>query len=56
MEIFQGRYLSWEPGKASLRWRCTGPCNEIGLLALEELEKFVSAALVGTRSACPHSV
>jgi len=44
MEIFQGRYLSWETSEGVIEVALHhGPCNEIGLLALEELEKLSSA-------------
>ena len=44
MESFRGQALSWElkDGVVELALHRT-PCNEIGSLTLEELEKFVTA-------------
>ena len=44
MNQFQGRYLSWEMANGVIEVALhRDPCNEIGLLALEELERFAGA-------------
>ena len=43
MNTFQGQYLSWEVKDAVIELALhRAPCNEIGTLALDELEKFVA--------------
>jgi enoyl-CoA hydratase/carnithine racemase len=44
MNQFQGRYLSWQTAEGVIELALhRDPCNEIGWLALEELEKFAGA-------------
>jgi enoyl-CoA hydratase len=44
VKIFQGRYLSWETAEGVIEVALhRDPCNEIGLLALEELERLAEA-------------
>ena len=44
MNTFQGQYLSWEVKDGAIELALhRAPCNEIGTLALEELEKFTTA-------------
>jgi enoyl-CoA hydratase/carnithine racemase len=44
MSYFQGRYLSWQTNAGVIEVALHhGPCNEIGLLALDELEKLAAA-------------
>lgn len=43
MNTFQGQYLSWEVKDSVIELALhRAPCNEIGTLALEELEKFTT--------------
>ena len=52
MNQFQGRYLSWSLAEGVIEMALhRDPCNEIGSLALEELETFAGAldGLVGMR-------
>src|SRR5215472_1089541 len=52
MNQFQGRYLSWQTANGVIELALhRDPCNEIGLLALEEFEKF-SGALGGLSHDC----
>src|SRR6201981_1428039 len=44
MNLFQGRYLSWEAKDGVIEVALhRDPCNEIGLLALDELEKLAGS-------------
>jgi enoyl-CoA hydratase/carnithine racemase len=44
MNQFQGRYLSWSLAEGVIEMALhRDPCNEIGLLAVEELETFAGA-------------